>query len=54
MVTKVKLVLKGIWKFAIDEAEEREKVFLYQKVAPVIDEELLCSYFMQKSEQRIR
>jgi hypothetical protein len=54
LVTKVKLCLKGIWKFATEAQEEKDKVFLYQKVSPIVDEELLIAYFMtQPNHQRI-
>ena len=54
MISKVKLCLKGVWKFTAETEIEKDKVFLYQKVSPVIDEELLIAYFMpQPHSQRI-
>lgn len=51
----MKLVIKGVWQFKPDGQEEKDQVFLYQKVAPVIDEELIVAYFMpQPSAQRIQ
>jgi hypothetical protein len=51
LITRVKLCLKGSWKFQTEAELEKDKVFLYQKVSPVIDEDLLVAYFMPRPHE---
>jgi hypothetical protein len=41
-------VLKGHWKISLDDMDDKNNVFLYQKVGPCQDKESLVTYFMDR------